>query len=291
MANTKKVDPFIKEIADKIIAQLEAGTDKWKKSWESIGSGRYPVSAISHKPYNGINAVVLMFETMAKGYTDNRWLTLKQIHAKNGKLKKDAVGVKCVHCSPVRFKATDHNGDDVFVQRMAVKHFVLYNVEQTEGLVFRPRKKDPNFKWDKIEAAEKILNNSKAKIIEKPLDSAFYDPEKDHIVLPYRKQFKTNDRFYDTALHELGHWTGHKTRLKRDLTGKFGSEKYAKEELRAEIASMMISATIGLPHNIEDHAAYVNSWIKVLKDDPKEIFKAATAANKIKDYLIKFVNE
>lgn len=116
-------------------------------------------------------------------------------------------------------------------------------------------------------------------------NAAFYSPSTDSITLPERGQFANASDYYDTALHELGHWTGHESRLNRDLSGRFGTPDYAKEELRAEIASMMLASEIGLPHNTQQHAAYVASWIKILKEDPAEIIRASADAQKITDFV------
>ncbi|WP_256562624.1 zincin-like metallopeptidase domain-containing protein, partial [Pseudomonas sp. HMSC066A08] len=113
----------------------------------------------------------------------------------------------------------------------------------------------------------------------------------DSITLPERNQFPTADNYYATALHELGHWTGHPSRLDRDLAHPFGSEGYAREELRAEIASLMLGERLEIGHDPGQHAAYVGSWIKALKEDPKEIFRAASDAERISGYVMDFEQE
>lgn len=162
--------------------------------------------------------------------------------------------------------------------------FVVFNAEQTEGLNL-PKWKAPEVTWDPNERAEKILKTSNAVIHHKLGNAAFYSPSADSITLPERGQFAKASDYYDTVLHELGHWTGHESRLNRDLSGRFGTPDYAKEELRAEIASMMLASEIGLPHNAQQHVAYVSSWIKVLKEDPVEIIRASADAQKITDFV------
>ena len=129
---------------------------------------------------------------------------------------------------------------------------------------------------------------SGARISHSAGDRAFYRPSTDSITLPEKSQFESADRYYATALHELGHWTGHPSRLDRDLAHPFGSEGYAKEELRAEISSMIVGDELGIGHDPEQHAAYVGSWIKALQDDPLEIFRASSDAEKIHDYVLAF---
>ncbi|MCB1976022.1 MAG: hypothetical protein KDE66_03260, partial [Nitrosomonas sp.] len=145
--------------------------------------------------------------------------------------------------------------------------------------------------WNPIERAEQILQASNAAIEHGEFDRAFYRPVTDRIHLPHKHQFETPDRYYATALHELGHWTGHESRLNRDLAHPFGSEGYAREELRAEIASMLLGHELGIGHDPGQHAAYVASWIKTLEEDPTEIFRAAADAEKIQDYVLAFVRQ
>jgi antirestriction protein ArdC len=116
-------------------------------------------------------------------------------------------------------------------------------------------------------------------------DQAFYRPATDRIHLPGRESFPSADAYFSTALHELGHATGHPSRLGRDLAHPFGSEGYAKEELRAEIASLIMGDELGIGHDPGQHAAYVGSWIKILKDDPKEILRASRDAEQIHRYV------
>jgi putative DNA primase/helicase len=140
--------------------------------------------------------------------------------------------------------------------------------------------------WDAVERAEAILRASGAVIQHGGQNRAFYRLRTDSIHLPDKGQFPSADNYYATALHELGHWTGHPSRLGRDLAHPFGSEGYAKEELRAEIASMILGDELGIGHDPGQHAAYVGTWINVLRDDPLEIFRAAADAEKIHGYVL-----
>ncbi|MEB0249868.1 zincin-like metallopeptidase domain-containing protein, partial [Mucilaginibacter sp. 5B2] len=116
----------------------------------------------------------------------------------------------------------------------------------------------------------------------------YYAPARDRIQMPKKEQFDSAAKYYATLLHELGHWSGHEMRLNRDLSNKYGSPSYAKEELRAEIASLMMGSELNIGHNFGQHAAYVDSWIQVLKDNPAELFKASADAQRITDYLMAF---
>lgn len=141
------------------------------------------------------------------------------------------------------------------------------------------------------EMAEAILRASGAKIINGQVDRSAYSPQHDRIMLPPKEAFPSLGDYYATALHELAHWTGHPSRLKRDLTGNKGTEAYAKEELRAELASAFLSMELGLPAHNENTAAYLQFWVKSLKDDKMEIFKASNDAKDIADYVMSFLPE
>lgn len=116
-------------------------------------------------------------------------------------------------------------------------------------------------------------------------NKAYYSPMQDEIVLPQKEQFLSEGAYYATALHELGHWTGSESRLNRDLAHPFGSQEYAKEELRAEIASFLFNGKLGLGYDPEMHLSYVDSWVKILEDKPGEIFRATADATKIVSFI------
>lgn len=160
----------------------------------------------------------------------------------------------------------------------------IFNAEQIEGMP--PLELTGiSFEWEPVEKAENILSASGANINHDQSDRAFYRYGTDSIHLPPRENFEEPGLYYGTALHELGHWTRHSSRLDRE-NGPFGSEMYAREELRAEIASWMLGQDIGIPHDPEHHAAYVNSWVKALEDDPYEIVRACRDAEQIKEYIL-----
>lgn len=282
---------FIKQTAQLIIDQLKKGTAPWQKSWKPVSSDQFddflPRNATTNVAYSGINTLILLIEQAAHGYKDNRWLTFKQAAKLHGRVKKGARGTRCMHWTEIQLNDIDEDTGKR-KRRMVPCSFVVFNVEQVEGLNLQEIER-PKVKWTPIESAEHIIEKSHATINHVFQNSAYYAPELDTITVPDRAQFNTASDYYDTVLHEMGHWTGHKDRLNRDLTGSFGSKSYAKEELRAEIASMMVAMSINLPHNVDSHASYVKGWIEVLEDDPKEIFRAASAAGRIHQYLMKYL--
>ncbi len=173
--------------------------------------------------------------------------------------------------------------ETVKLERPRVFFATVFNAEQIEGLPPIQRQAQT---WNPLERAEALLTAGGVPIYYNDKGRAFYRPLTDSIHLPDREQFPSAENFYATALHELGHSTGHPDRLNRDLSHPFGSEGYAKEELRAEIASMILGDELGIGHDSNQHAAYVGSWIKALKEDPLEIFRAAADAEKIQAYVL-----
>lgn len=289
---------YANEVATRIIQQLEQGTAPWQKPWQP-GELTLPYNAATGKEYRGMNSMWLA----AQGYSDPRWITYNQASDAGAQVRKGSKGTKIIFW---KFReeqpATDNAGNRLFddngkpkmitveLERPRAFHAVVFNGEQIDGLpALEPRPDLPE--PVRHERAETILSSSGAAIRHQAGDRAYYRPDDDSITLPERAQFDSADGYYATALHELGHWTGHTSRLNRDLAHPFGSEGYAREELRAEIASLMLGERLGLGHDPGQHAAYVGSWIKILKDDPREIFRAASDAEKISGFVLDFEQE
>ncbi len=291
MKEAKKA--FHEQVAENLIEQLKKGVAPWQKPWKPGDLlAVLPVNPTTGKRYRGINSLNLM----SRAHTDPRWLTYKQAAALNAQVRK---GEKSTLVQYWKFTEEhikkDDNGNPVLnsegkpikeqvrLERPRVFYASVFNAQQMDNL---PELSIKAPDWDPLERAEHILQASNAVIRHGEADRAFYRPSTDSIHLPHKHQFPTPDRYYATALHELGHWTGHELRLNRDLSHPFGSECYAKEELRAEIASMLLSGELGIGHDPGQHVAYVNSWIKALQEDPTEIFRAAADAEKIQDYVL-----
>lgn len=294
MAEAKAKKPFYEIVAENLIAQLKEGTAPWQKPWNPGAPGvALPMNPTTGKRYKGINAIHLM----AQGYSDQRWMTYKQATAANAQVRKGEKGTPIQYWkfTEERIKRNDDGSvvldkDDkpvketVQLERPKVFNAVVFNAEQIDGLPPMAVRQDKS--WNSIERAESILEASGAKISHDQVDRAFYRMSTDSIHLPQQASFPSADRYYATALHELSHWTGHASRLDRDLSHPFGSEGYAREELRAEIASMIIGDELGIGHDPSQHVAYVKSWIKALQDDPLEIFRAAADAEKIQGFVL-----
>ncbi|EDI1797325.1 hypothetical protein AXJ42_22115 [Salmonella enterica subsp. enterica serovar Newport] len=290
---------YAEEVAARIVEQLEQGTAPWQKPWQP-GELRLPYNPTTGKEYKGMNSMWLSMQ----GHADPRWMTYNQASAEGGQVRKGSKGTHIVYWKfSEERKQTDEQGRPVIdpetgkqktinVQLERPRSFmaVVFNASQIDGLPpleARPLMPEP----ERHARAEAILANSGASIQHVPGDRAYYRPSTDSITLPERNQFPAADAYYATALHEVGHWTGHPSRLDRDLSHPFGSEGYAREELRAEIASLMLGERLDIGHDPGQHAAYVGSWIKALKEDPKEIFRAAADAERIAGYVMGFEQE
>ncbi len=291
MKEAKKA--FHEQVAENLIEQLKKGVAPWQKPWEPGDLlAVLPVNPTTGKRYRGINSLNLM----SRAYTDPRWLTYKQAIGMGAQVRKGEKStlVQYWKFTDEHIKTDDNNNpvlnsegnpirEQVKLERPRVFYAAVFNAEQVDNL---PELSIKTPDWDPLERAEHILQASNAVIRHGEADRAFYRPSTDSIHLPHKHQFPTHDRYYATALHELGHWTGHELRLNRDLSHPFGSEGYGREELRAEIASMLLSGELGIGHDPGQHVAYVNSWIKALQEDPTEIFRAAADAEKIQDFVL-----
>lgn len=285
---------FAESVAEKLIGQLKEGVAPWQKPWQPGEEGAgLPFNPVTGSRYKGINALQLMSEDRA----DQRWMTYKQAASVGAQVRKGEKGTPIQHWKFTEEQVLTDTDDKpvigadgkpvkhtVKLERPALYSATVFNAEQIDGLPpAQPRKEQA---WSPQQRAEAILAASGASIQHGERDGAFYRPSTDTIHLPGKEQFATADRYYATALHELGHWTGHPSRLDRDLAHPFGSEGYAREELRAEIASMIVGQELGVGHDPGQHAAYVGSWIKAIRDDPMEIFRAASDAEKIQNHII-----
>ena len=296
MADEKK--PFHQRVAEECIEALENGTAPWIRPWEPGEMPGPPVNAMTGKPYRGINRIRL---TMQKGGdADPRWCTYKQAQELGAQVKKGSKGTTVQYW---KFRdeqvlkdeqgkpLLDENGQRRYtvteLERPRVFFSTVFHASQIDNLPPLPeRGPEPQPEWERHEMAERLLAASNATIFHDQLNRAFYRLSSDEIHLPPQAQFASPDKYYATALHELGHWTGHESRLSRDLGHPFGSEKYAREELRAELASYMLGSDLGIGHDPGQHHAYVASWIQTLKEDPREIIRAAQDAERIREYIL-----
>ena len=292
---TTKPRDFRQEVTDRITSMLEKGIAPWQKPWNPGEAGvGMPQNPTSERYYRGGNALHLMATAIQRGYNDPRWMTYKQASDHGWQVRRGEKGtqiefweVKPAEKGSAVDDAQNGNRRDGRDTRLIHRVYTVFNAKQIEGIPeYQPHRPSP---FQVVDTGEKILENSGAKINHDQDDKAFYNRASDSIHLPPKEAFKDAAGYYGTALHELAHWTGHPSRLDRptlNASYRFGDTNYAREELRAELASVFLAAERGIPHDPEQHAAYVGSWIKALRQDKNEIFRAAHDASAASDYLL-----
>jgi len=290
------------EVTDRIIAALEAGTPPWRRPWDpdKAGGPAMPRNATTGQRYRGINVLTLGMSPLAFASGDPRWATYKQAEERGWQVRKGERGTTGYFFkrlelrdgkSDGRSDGSGPDGNEDGVRRIPLlRAFALFHASQIEDI---PPYIPPTVEeapWRAPEAASIIFANSRA-VLRVGGEKAFYSPATDHIQMPPEGAFATAQGYCGTLLHELGHWTGHPSRLDRDLRNAFGSHDYAREELRAEIGQVMACGELGITVSAGDfanNAAYVASWLEKLRSDRKEIFRAAADAQRIADYLLAF---
>ena len=296
MAEDKK--PFHQRVAEECIEALRNGTAPWITPWEPGQMPGSPVNALTGKAYRGINRIMLAMQQGS--HIDPRWCTYKQAQELGAQVKKGEKGttvqywkfqeerlLKDEQGKPLLGEDGQKRYSVAELERPRTFYATVFHASQIENLPPLPeRATEPQAEWERHQAAERLLAASNAKIFNDQVMRAYYQPSRDEIHLPPQGQFTSPDKYYATALHELGHWSGHESRLDRDIQHPFGSEGYAREELRAEIASYMLGADLGIGHDPGQHHAYVASWIKVLEQDPREIIRAAQDAERLRGYVM-----
>lgn len=279
------------EITDRIVAALESGTKPWQQPWNNAKTGKptLPVNATTGLPYHGINVLVLAMSAFAFGNGDPRFCIYKQAAERGWQVRKSERGTLIFFFK--QMDVTDRDGPadgDGRTKRIPMlRAYTVFNCAQIDGIAPWVKPDVAEAAWERPEAADIIVRNSGARM-QVGGSGAFYSPKLDVVCHPPLSSFSSPEAFSATIMHELGHWTSHESRLNRDISTKFGSQKYAQEELRAELASVFVGATLGLPCDTPNHADYLASWIDVLKGDKREIFRAASEAQKIANYLLAF---
>jgi antirestriction protein ArdC len=272
------------EVTDKIVAALETGTKPWQQPWKN-GSPGLPVNGATGRRYHGINVLLLAMTSFALG-GDPRFCSYKQAADRGWQVRKGERGTTVFFFKRMLVEdcGAAADAEDRTKAIPMLRAYTVFNGAQIDGMPAYVAPDVTAAPWRRPEAADVILTNSKA-VIRIGGDKAFYSPSLDFIQLPEPDSFHAPEAFACTALHEVAHWSGAKHRLDRDLTGRFGLAHYAQEELRAELASVFIGGTLGLPCDIPNHASYIASWVAKLKEDKREIFRAAADAQRIADYL------
>ena len=286
-----KASDVMDKVTAAIIASIEEGLvdGTWKRPWTSNGVDGLgiPTNASTGKPYRGGNIFVLWLSSLESGYTSSKWATYKQWEAMGAQVRKGERGTFGVKYTPLECR--NHSKDEQ-CQRcgsVAVNSFALFNADQVDGYesteeVTVERQTNPDGRVPALDA----FFDSVGATIEYGRGSACYMPAADRIGMPSFEDFVDADSFYAVLSHELVHWTGAESRLGRDLSGRFGSNSYAMEELVAELGSAMMCATLGITDTPRpDHAQYLKHWLEVLKEDSKALWSAASLASKAVAFL------
>lgn len=279
---------------------LKKDTIPWHRSWSAT---ERPYNAVTNTAYHGANSLWLSYNQFAREFEDPRWCTFKQAQTQGWKIKPGSKGTRVefwsLYDTEEKRKLTQREAkqlsDELTLEEFKnrVKPisnvYTVFNGEQIDGI---PKYEEKTYELNTEELLQKrdtLLKNMNVDFSEGG-DKAFYNPSRDRITLPEMNKFETEYDYMATLLHEAGHATGHISRLNRDMTGVFGSPEYAREELRAEIASAFAAQVVGIDYQqnqyMENHEAYVQDWISVLENSPNELFAAIKDAEKISDYLI-----
>ena len=277
------------EVTQRVIAELEEGRLPWVQPWDSSSCEcGMPRNAVTNRAYSGINILILWAAVIRGADGTQRWLNYRQAQAAGGTVRRGEKGVTVCYADRFTPKSEQERaGDERRDARQVafLKRFTVFNVDQCDGLPeamtiapFLPE-------------AHGVVPGAQELIAATGADfriggaKAYYAPDRDYVQVPPQQAFGEQINWYRTALHELGHWTGHPTRLARDQSGAFGSKPYAHEELVAEMASAFTCASLSIRPTVR-HADYIGSWLAVLRDDDRAIFRAASAASKAANFLL-----
>jgi antirestriction protein ArdC len=272
-------------VTRRIIEALEQGVVPWHKPWKNV-RGVGPTSMSTGKEYRGINVWILAVEQMLKGYSSPYWLTFKQAKERGGSVRKGEEGTQIVLWKPFK-KKVEKDGQEREERFLMLRYFTVFNVDQCDGIEAPAIEEIPE--RDPIETAEAIVQSYVGRPeVKHGGNRAYYSPALDYIQMPKTGQFHDAEGYYATLFHELAHSTGHESRLARKSLispTPFGTPDYSREELVAELAAAFVCGEAGIPVNVEQSAAYLQSWLKVLKDDRKMLVQAAAQAQKAADLM------
>ena len=277
------------EVTDRIVAAMEAGTAPWVCPWRRDGEGGRQRNGSSGHVYRGVNVLL----TAMSGFGSPRWYTFNQAKQLGGSVRKGEKGTQLVYW---KFIDPKPDGDEKAPGDQGstsgriplLRSFIVFNAEQiafecpdgSQHAVAVEADLDVASDYgptrDLVERSEADIRHGGTR--------ACYNPSDDYIRVPVPSRFADTASYHATVMHELGHWTGHESRLARDLSGRFGAEAYAAEELVAELAAAFLCAELGVAGKLQ-HAEYIGSWIKVLKEDKRAIFTASRLAQQAADYL------
>lgn len=292
MAMPNKLEEQRKQLVDKIVADMEAGKAFF---WEPGYTAHRMVNAVTGKPYRGGNAISLMAASEAKGYDDPRWCTFNQAKENGWHVKKGEKGTSIEVWKAYEVEKDKEGAEGEEPKKETrfwrVAGYTVFNAKQIDGIPALPERTPEEIAAERkkqIAELELLIKNSEAAIYHDQTGANFYSPSDDTIHVVPQDEFNSIDQYYATVSHEIAHSTGAEHRLNRNIKNVFGTKDYAKEELRAEMASMFIQQEYNIrfdERHYKNHAAYLTSWAQVLKRDPNELYRAAREAEKAVDYM------
>lgn len=266
-----------KEVTDSIIQQLENGALPWIKPWKTDSTA--DKNMISQKPYQGVNRLILGLSSMVQGFETPVWASFKQWQSLGANVRKGEKGTKIVFFSPI-VKQDKSTGEESVYN--CLKTYYVFNASQVDGVTIQTPSAESK-PFNAIAEAEARIVKTGA-IVTHGGDSAFYAPSVDKINVPHKSAFDCEASYYATMFHELVHWTGAKHRLDRTFGKRFADSQYAFEELVAEMGAAFLCQDYRIQGELR-HAGYLQSWLKVLREDSKAIFKASALAQKAVDHI------
>jgi len=270
-----------------IVQRLEAGTRPWVQPWTGASVSR-PLRACG-TPYQGINVLWLWMAAEAAGHTSPFWMTYRQAHVLSAQVRKGERGTVAIFYRAYRPREASQDDEEGDRTRRVLKSFTVFNACQIDGLPshFFPEPQPLPRATERDRALDSFFAAIPATIRHFGAE-AFYSPASDQVTMPEPGLFRDLDHYRATLAHELSHWTGHESRLARQMSGRFGSDAYAMEELVAELSSAMLGAELGLPvEHLDHHASYLASWLKVLKADSRAILTVAAKAEEAASLLLR----
>ena len=280
---TKK--DIYQEVTDTIIQELENGVASWAKPWN--GSNAFvQTSFASGKAYKGINRLILGMSATENGYTSNKWVTYNQAKKLGGQVRKGQKSTPVILYKTIAVdEANKETGEAESKSIPLMRTFNVFNIDQIDGIEDAEKTTQAVKTWNDLTHVENDIQATQADVRYTDENQAYYHTVSDYVAMPSKDQFDDAGAYYATLLHELTHWTGHKSRLDRTNGKVFGDDAYAKEELVAELGSAFLCANYAITGKLQ-HASYIKTWIAVLKNDKKLIFKASAAAQKASDLLL-----
>ncbi len=278
------------EVTDKIIAALEAGVVPWRKSWDASKCGG-PFNAVTKHTYRGINRLLLELVQMGWSGDDPRWCSYRQAQARGWQVRRGEAGTRIYFYRRIERSRRSSEEEDPASETEnrkvipVLRAYVVFHASQIEGIPDYLPADANHLSWQKPDAVQAILDASGIEI-KIGGNGACYLPHEDRIHLPPVHAFNSAEAWAVTAIHELAHASSAPQRLNRELSTRFGSATYAAEEVLVEWASSMVCSTLGLAIDYADNASYIDSWLGVMRQDKRAIFRIATEAQRVADYIL-----